>query len=72
MAELKKEILVLKETYLKEMEQITVLSQKEKAEAQKKVHKLSNADANTHSPDQISPNQERRNRSHQQSLERVG
>lgn len=37
MSELKKEILVVKESYMNEMEQITTISQKEKTEAEKKV-----------------------------------
>lgn len=37
LAELKKEINTLKENYLKEMEQITKLSQAEKVQAEKKV-----------------------------------
>jgi len=37
LSELKKEINSLKENYLKEMEQITQISQREKAQAEKKV-----------------------------------
>lgn len=58
MGELKKEILVLKETYLKEMEQITTLSQKEKVDAQKKVLPRPNSDADAHHTDQGGPGQE--------------